>query len=183
MSNTDNTNTSHCDQCAVPLTESNHGFFAWLDRCDRCSDRYDVTDELLEIAYMANKLGINTKSVDSLRHSAANLHVRVQELKRPIEDGGDSRLAHIWKALWDALDGDIERNETWGLFIDAVAGDVPDFRTKRYGGVVTLKFYFSDVEVKGDVDGHELEQAILDEIEGDLAYGYENECEVDYEEE
>ena len=51
-------------------------------------------------------------------------------------------MAHIWRELWDALSGDIEQDETWGMFMDAIPG-MPDLRTRMYGGVVTLKFYFS----------------------------------------
>lgn len=154
MSNTDNTNTSHCDQCAVPLTESNHGFFAWRDRCDRCSDRYDVTDELLEIAYMANKLGVETKSVDSLRHSVANLHVRIQELKKPVE-ASDSRVAHLWDKLWDALDGDIEQDETWGMFMDALPG-LPDLRTRSFEVEIPLETLTITVDAKDEDEAIEM---------------------------
>lgn len=131
---------------------------------------------------------IKNGSIDFLGrtlHKYVYAQDRVEELRaRSYDDvqAGDSRVAHLWDKLWDALDGDIEQDETWGMFMDALPG-LPDLRTKRYGGVVTLKFYFSDVQIKGDVGRYELEQAILDEIEGDLAYGYENECEVDYEEE
>ena len=181
MSNTDNTNTSHCDQCAVPLTESNHGFFAWRDRCDRCHSRLELDDDLLEIAYVANQFYKSDDRVIDLQHTTAELRLRVQELKKPVE-ADDSRAYHLWEKLYRALNGDIEQNETWGLIMDEIPG-VPDFRTKRYGGVVTLKFYFSDIEVSGDVDSYEIESAILEEIRGDLQYGYEDECEVDYEEE
>ena len=116
-----------------------------------------------------------------MRHTEAELHARVQQLKKPV-DADDSRVYHLWEKLYRALDGDIEQDETWGLIMDAIPG-VPDLRVKRYGGVVTLKFYFSDVEVSGSLGRYELEQAILDEIAGDLQYGYEDECEVDYEEE
>lgn len=94
----------------------------------------------------------------------------------------DSRIAYIWEKLWDALAGDVEQDTTWELIMDAIPG-VPDLRVKTYSGVVTLKFYFSDVKVSGNPGRYGLEQAILDEIEGDLQYGYEDEVEVDYEEE
>jgi len=183
MSNTDTSNVNHCKGCAVLLTDENWGWQIFVDECNRCDKRLPLDDELLEIASVANKLFSGLETVEALRHDKATLHVRLQELKRPIEDGGDPRLAHIWSTLWDALDGDVERDETWGLFINAIAGDVPDYRTKTYSGTITLTFYFSDIEVSGDVDKYEIESAILEEIRGDLQYGYEDECEVDYEEE
>jgi len=174
-------NTRHCDQCAVLLTEGNHGFFAWRDRCDRCHSRLELDDDLLEIADVANQFYKSDDQVINLQHDLAVTRLRVQELKKPVE-ADDSRAYHLWEKLYRALNGDIEQNETWGLIMDEIPG-VPDFRTKRYGGVVTLKFYFSDIEVSGDVDSYEIESAILEEIRGDLQYGYEDECEVDYEEE
>ena len=183
MNESTTSNTRHCDQCAVLLTDENHGFFQWRDRCNRCHSRLELDDNLLETAHVANQFYKSDDQVIDLQHTTAELRLRVQELKRPIEDGGDPRLAHIWSTLWDALAGDVERDETWGLFIDAIAGDVPDYRTKTYSGTVTLRFYFSEVEVSGDVDKYEIESAILEQIRGDLEYGYEDECEVDYDEE
>lgn len=156
MSNTDNTNTSHCDQCAVPLTESNHGFFAWRDRCDRCSGRLELDDRLLEIAYIANQFYSRNDQVMDLQHQLAERRLRIQELKRPIEDGGDPRLAYLWRTLWDALDGDIEQDETWGLFINAVAGDVPDFRTKTWEVEIPLDTITVEVEAKDEDEAIEL---------------------------
>ena len=181
MNESTTSNTSHCDQCAVPLTESNHGFFAWRDRCDRCHSRLELDDDLLEIAYVANQFYKSDDQVINLQHDLAVTRLRVQELKKPVE-ADDSRAYHLWEKLYRALNGDIEQDETWDLIMSEIPG-VPDFRTKRYGGVVTLKFYFSDIEVSGDVDSYEIESAILEEIRGDLQYGYEDECEVDYEEE
>lgn len=181
MSNETTSNTRHCDQCAVLLTDENHGFFQWRNRCDRCHKRPELDDSLLETAHIANKLYSSANTIDNLRHTEAELHARVQQLKKPV-DADDSRVYHLWEKLYRVLDGDVEQDETWGLIMDAIPG-VPDLRVKRYGGVVILKFYFSDVEVSGNPGRYELEQAILDEIAGDLQYGYEDECEVDYEEE
>ena len=152
MSNTDTTNTRHCDQCAVLLTDENHGFYQWQDRCNRCHSRYDVDSDLLEIAYVANKLYSSGKTIDGLRHTEANLHVRIQELKRPIEDGGDPRLAHIWSTLWDALDGD---DETWGLIVDEIPG-APDLRVRTFEVEIPLETITIEVKAKDEDEAIEL---------------------------
>jgi hypothetical protein len=185
MSNTDTSTgltVNHCKGCAVLLTDENWGWQIFVDECNRCDKRLPLDDELLEIAFVANKLFSGLETVDALRHDKGALHVRLRELKRPIEDGGDPRLAHIWSTLWDALDGDVERNETWGLFINAIAGDVPDYRTKTYSGTITLTFDFDDLELPGTLADYEIEEAIINELSGDLRQGYEDGVVVDYDE-
>jgi hypothetical protein len=114
-------------------------------------------------------------------HNFAYTYLRRQQAELPITNASDHRIEGLWDKLWSALDGDLERDHTWGLFMDEIPG-LPDLRTKTYSGTVTLRFYFSDVEVSGDVSKYDIESAILDEIRGDLEYGYEDECEVDYDE-
>lgn len=162
MSNTDNTNTSHCDQCAVPLTESNHGFFAWRDRCDRCHSRLELDDKLLEIAHIANQFYKSDDQVIDLQHQLAERRLRVHELKRPVE-ASDSRVAHLWDKLWDALSGDIEQDETWGMFMDALPG-LPDLRTKTWEVEIPLDSITVEVEAKDEDEAIELAK---EKAEGD----------------
>jgi hypothetical protein len=149
-------NTRHCDGCAVLLTDENHGFFQWRDRCNRCHSRLELDDALLEIADVANQFYKSDDQVINLQHDLAVTRLRVQELKRPIEDGGDPRLAHIWSTLWDALAGDVERDETWGLFIDAIAGDVPEFRARTFAVEIPLETLTLEVEAKDEDEAIEL---------------------------
>jgi hypothetical protein len=93
MNESTTSKTYHCDQCAVLLTDENHGFFQWRDRCDRCHSRLELDDDLLEIAYVANQFYKSDDQVINLQHDLAVTRLRVQELKKPIEDGGDSRLS------------------------------------------------------------------------------------------
>ena len=168
-------NTRVCVECDAPAGPIGH-------KCERCYDRSDSSDRTHELALVEDTLRhlATTDGERWHRHAYAVQQRAIAE--KVITDGADPRIENLWYTLWRALDGDIERDETWGLFIDAIPG-IPDHRTKTYSGTVTLRFYFSEVEVSGDVDKYEIESAILEEIRGDLEYGYEDECEVDYEEE
>ena len=173
MSNTDTTNTTrHCDQCAVLITDENQGFFQWRDRCNRCHSRPELDDNLIEIAHTANKLYSSKKTIETLQHTEAELYVRIHKLNRVIEDGGDPRLSYIWSTLWDALDGDIERDETWDMFINAIAGDIPDYRTKMFEVDIPLETITITVEAKDEDEAIELamEEAESDYSLGDVIY-------------
>jgi hypothetical protein len=183
MSNESTSNTRHCDQCAVALTDENRGYSTWLDRCDRCHSRPELNGYLLDIAYMANQYYRPSDTVNELQHDIAELRVRVQELRKPVS-ADDNRVEHLWQKLWDALDGDIERDQTWDMFMDAIPG-LPDYRSKTYSGTLVLKFYFSDIEIPGGTDNNwDIQQALYDAIT-DLGYattGDEDEWEVQYDE-
>jgi len=154
MSNTDTRNTRHCDQCAVLLTDENQGFYQWRDRCNRCHSRYDVDSDLLEIAYVANKLYSSKKTINELLHTEASLHVRVQELKKPVE-ADDYRVYHLWEKLYQALNGDIEQDETWGLIMDEIPG-VPDLRAKTFEVEIPLESISITIEAKDEDEAIEL---------------------------
>ena len=175
MSNESTSTMPHCTDCGVQLTSS------YRFSCDKCRDRSDNTDWTHELALAEDVLRRGNQSTDEVWNSYAYSYVRRLKAERDIVDGGDSRIENLWQKLWDALDGDIERNETWDMFMDAIPG-LPDYRTKTYSGVVTLKFYFSDVEVEGDLDSSEIEEAILEQISSDLRYYDADECEVEYDE-
>ena len=176
-------NTRHCDGCAVELTEDNRGFSRWLDRCKRCHGRLELNDYLLNVAYIANQYYKPGESVADLQHELAELRLRVTELLKPVS-ADDGRVEHLWQKLWDALDGDIERDQTWDMFIDAIPG-LPDYRSRTYNGTLVLKFHFSDVEIPGGTDNSwDIQQALYDAIT-DLGYattGDEDEWEIEYDE-
>lgn len=177
MSNTDIATPAprFCKECDVQLSNS------YSIRCDKCHNRSDNNELTHELALAEDTLRRGNHSMDEVWHSFAYSDMLRNKAERTIIDGGDHRIENLWYTLWRAFDGDVEQDETWGLIMDAIPG-IPDFRTKTYGGVVTLKFYFSEVEISGS-DKWDIERAILDAIESDLKYSYANESEVDYEEE
>ena len=162
-----------CAECGAEVGPIGH-------KCDKCYNRSYNNDETHGLALVEDMLRRGDQSVDETWHNFAYSYDRRMKAEREITDGGDHRIENLWQKLWKALDGDIERNETWDMFMEAIPG-LPDYRIKTYGGVVTLKFYFSEVEVESD--SFDIEQAICEAIRGDLRYGYEDELEVDYEEE
>jgi hypothetical protein len=83
------------------------------------------------------------------------------------------RVSHLWHKLWDALSGDIERDETWGIFIDAIPG-LPDLRKETVSGSITLTFGFSELEIPGGLSGGERDDAIIE------AYLDDNDFDQDY---
>jgi hypothetical protein len=150
MNESTTSNTRHCDQCAVLLTDENHGFFQWRDRCDRCHSRLELDDDLLEIAYVANQFYKSDDQVINLQHDLAVTRLRVQELKKPVE-ADDSRAYHLWEKLYRALNGDIEQDATWGLIIDEIPG-VPDLRVRTFDVEIPLETITITIEAK-DEDG------------------------------
>ena len=167
MSNTDNTNTTTESPNAIHDVDFAHRVADIED-----SVRTDIKNG--DINFLGRTLHKYVYAQDNLTEMKRRSYDEVQ--------AHDHRIEHIWQKLWDALSGDIEQDETWGMFMNEIPG-MPDLRTKTYGGVVTLKFYFAGVEVSGD-DNDDIESAILEQIAGDLQYGYEDEtAEVDYEEE
>jgi len=91
---------------------------------------------------------------------------QVEELRaRSYDDiqARDSRVAHLWQKLWDALDGDIEQDETWGMFMDAIPG-LPDFRTKTWEVEIPLDPITVEVEAKDEDEAIELAK---EKAEGD----------------
>lgn len=119
---------------------------------------------------------LGSAPVDTLLFSVAKVQLeRDKWRKESYEDvpAGDHRIKHIWQKLWDALDGDIEKDETWGMFMDAIPG-MPEFRKEEVSGSIVLTFNFCDLEIPGGLEGSEREQAIIDayEDENDFDRGY-----------
>jgi hypothetical protein len=165
----------HCKDCGVEMTER------YRFSCDKCRDRSSNNDQTHELALAEDTLRRGTHTLDEVYHNYAYSYNLRNKAEREIVDGSDYRIENLWRKLWDALAGDVERDETWGLFMDAVPG-LPDYRVKTYSGTVTLKFYFSDIEVEGGLGGYEIEEAILGQISGDLRYNDADEVEVEYDE-
>jgi hypothetical protein len=176
MSNTDIATPAprFCKECDAQLP-NNYGV-----RCDKCTNRSNNSDQTHELALHEDTLRrlATTDGERWQRHAYASQQRAIAE--RDITDGSDARIENLWRKLWDALDGDVERDTTWDLFMSAIPG-LPDYRVKTYAGVVTLKFYFSEVDIESD--SFDIEQAICDAISGDLRYGYHDEMEVEYDEE
>ena len=162
-----------CAECGAEVGPVRH-------KCDKCHNRSGNSDPTHELALVEDMLRRGKNSLDEVWNSYAYSYNLLSKAQREITDGGDYRIEGLWQKLWGALDGDIERDQTWDMFMDAIPG-LPDYRVKTYGGVVTLKFYFSEVEVESD--SFDIEQAICDAISGDLRYGYHDEMEVEYDEE
>jgi len=179
MNEATTSNTRHCDGCAVALTPENHGFFEWRDTCNRCHGRTELNGHILDVAYVANQFYKRDEKVDDLQHDIATLRVRIQELRKDIQ-ADDSRVEHLWSKLWNALDGDIERNETWGLFIDAIDG-VPDYRVEKVDGCITLKFFFTELEIDGSLTGSTRDDAIIEAFLKDNDFEQDNADETEVE--
>jgi hypothetical protein len=166
----------HCTDCGVELTSS------YRFSCDKCRDRSDNTDWTHELALAEDVLRRSNQSTDEVWNSYAYSYVRRLKAERDITDAGDSRIENLWQKLWDALDGDIERNETWAMFMDAIDG-LPDYRVEKVDGCISLKFYFSDLEIDGSLTGSERDDAIIEAfLEGntlDRDTADETEVEVD----
>jgi hypothetical protein len=105
---------------------------------------------------------------------------RAHKLARDVS-ADDDRVKPLLKQMYDVMTN-YSSEHLWVNFMDAIDG-IPDFRRKTYGGVVTLKFYFSDLEIDGTLEGYEIEEAIVEAIESDLQYRYADESEVEYDEE
>jgi hypothetical protein len=169
MNESTTSKTYHCDQCAVLLTDENHGFFQWRARCNRCHSRLELDNDLLEIADVANQFYKSDDQVINLQHDLAVTRLRVQELKKPIEDGGDSRLTYIWQNLWDGLERRFDRDEVWGLIVDNVEG-APEFREEEVSGTITLTFSFSDLKIPGGLEDNERDDAIIEAYLEDASF-------------
>lgn len=172
MNESTTSNTRVCVECDAPAGPIGH-------KCAKCYDRSDNSDRTHELALVEDTLR-HLATTDGERWHRHAYAVQQRAIAEKPVGADDHRIEHLWQKLWKALDGDIERDQTWELFMDAIPG-IPDYRVKFYGGVVTLKFYFSQVEVESG--SFDIEQAICEAISGDLRYGYEDEVEVDYEEE
>lgn len=110
------------------------------------------------------------------------LNIERSQLKRPVK-ADDSRVEQLLKEMYDTMVNNSSAH-LWQNFVDDIDG-MPDLSRRKYGGVVTLKFYFTDIEIAGDIADWEIQDAILEVLadNDDLSYGNENEVEVDYEEE
>ena len=103
-------------------------------------------------------------STDTLLFSIAETRLeRDNWRKESYEDvpAGDHRIEYLWHKLWDALSGDIEQDETWGMFMNEIPG-MPDLRKETVSGSIALTFNFSDLEIDGGLSGGERDDAIIE---------------------
>jgi hypothetical protein len=165
-----------CAECGAEVGPVRH-------KCDKCYNRSNYNDETHELALAEDLLRRGKHSLDEVYHGYAYSYDRRMKAEREITDGGDYRIEGLWQKLWKALDGDIERHDTWGMFMDAIPG-LPDYRIKTYSGTLTLKFHFSGIEIPGDTDSRDIESALYEAMT-DLGYattGDEDDYEVYYDE-
>jgi hypothetical protein len=166
--------TRACLDCGEPAGPMGH-------KCERCYDRAHNNDVTHELALIEDTLRRWHNSDGERWHRHAYAVSRRAQAELFITDGGDPRIAGLWDKLWEALAGDVERDATWGLFMDAIPG-LPDLRTHTYSGTVILKFHFDGIEVEAGLSDWEVESAILDQLSSDLHYNDADETEVEYEE-
>lgn len=175
MSNTDSntSNTNHCKDCDVELANS------YSIRCDKCYNRSDNSDVTHELALVEDMLRQGNDSLDEAWHSYAYNYKQRRELQRDVK-ADDPRVEELLKEMYDVMVNN-SCAHLWSNFVDEIDG-MPNLHRRTYSGTVTLKFSFENVEIAGDLADWEIEGAILDAIDGDLNYGDEDECEVDYDE-
>jgi hypothetical protein len=162
---TTSTTTRACVDCGLELSDS------YSIRCDRCYDRSDNSDATHELALIEDSLRRWTTNDGDRWNRHAYAVERRAQAELPITDGGDPRIAGLWHTLWNALEGDVERDTTWAMFLDAIPG-LPDLRTRTYNGI----------EVEAGLSDWEIESAILDQITSDLHHNDADETEVEFEE-
>jgi hypothetical protein len=175
MSNTDSntSTTSNCKDCDVELTNS------YSLRCDKCYNRSDNSDVTHELALAENTLRRTEHNVDELWHGYAYNYMRRRDLERDVK-ADDSRVEELLKEMYDVMVNNSSAH-LWQNFVDEIEG-MPNLNRRTYSGSVTLKYYFDNVEIAGDIADWEIEDAILDALSGDFSYGDEHEREVEYEE-
>ena len=155
MSNESTSTMPHCTDCGVQLTSS------YRFSCDKCGNRSDNNDQTLELALAEDTLRRGNQTIDEVWHSYAYSYVRRLKAERTITDAGDSRIEGLWRQVWDALAGDTEREATWELLSDAI-DNLPDYRVEKVDGCISLKFYFSDLEIESGLTGGERDDAIIE---------------------
>ena len=125
-----------------------------------------------------------------LEGTVAELKTIVEQLRKKnteLEDrevkADDWRVKSLLTEMYDTMVNN-SCAHLWSNFVDAIEG-MPDLSTRKYGGTVTLRFHFTDIEVPGDIADWEIGDKILEILadNGDLSYGYEDGFDVDYEEE
>ena len=128
--------------------------------------------------------------VTRLEGTVAELKTIVEQLRKKNTEleyrevkADDWRVKSLLTEMYDTMVNN-SCAHLWSNFVDAIEG-MPDLSTRKYGGTVTLRFHFTDIEVPGDIADWEIGDKILEILadNGDLSYGYEDGFDVDYEEE
>ena len=173
MSNESTSITRGCIDCGVQAGPIGH-------KCDKCYNRLGDNAQTHELAVAENLLRRGAWTVDELWSAyACNWNLR-NKAERDITDGGDERIEGLWRQVWDALAGDLERDATWELLSDAIE-NLPDYRVEKVDGCITLKFYFSDLEIDGSLAGSDRDDAIIEAFlkDNDLDQDNADETEVE----
>ena len=169
-------------------------FFLWYQMEELCAGAWSGTLGVL-VWVLGHQIGdqkvsntMNTETdntlqatVDELRHDISKLRDELWQCKNRDVAADDPRVLSLLKEMYDTMVNNSSAH-LWSNFVDSITG-MPDLSTRKYSGTVTLTFSFDDVEIPGDIADWEIEGKILEEIEGDLCYGYEDETSVDYREE
>jgi len=133
------------------------------------------TETNTQVAELEKTVEEANQIIERLRESNGKLNREVK--------ADDWRVKSLLTEMYDTMVNN-SCAHLWSIFVDAIDG-MPDLSTRRYGGTVTLRFHFTDVEVPGDIADWEIGDKILEILadNGDLSYGYEDGFDVDYEEE
>ena len=165
MSNTDTSNA--CISCGTPSLDPDYV----QTKCDRCESRITVgwgfsLEAIHEIALqeynIRKSVGFSVETLLFHYAQASVSLVQKREEARQNIQADDHRILPLWEKLWDALEDETDRDETWSLFVDAIDG-IPDFRKEFVDGSVKFTFNFHDLEIPtGLKDRHERKEAIIE---------------------
>jgi hypothetical protein len=184
------TTSNTCISCGTPEADPSYV----ETKCDNCESRLAVgwgysIEGIHNIALKENDIRkYDIVSLENLLFRLAQAEIAGEEWRKEARiasqtaiEADDPRVAGLWRELWEALAGDVERDATWGLFIESIPG-LPDLRNRTYSGTVTLRFYFDTIEVESGLSDWEVESAILDQISSDLHYNDADSVDVEYDE-
>jgi hypothetical protein len=130
---------------------------------------------------MSNETNTDTQ-VAQLEKAVKDLNKVIEQLNRSV-GADDWRVKSLLTEMYDTMVNN-SCSHLWSIFVNDITG-MPNLATRRYGGTVTLKFHFTDLEIPGDIADWEIEDKILEALadNDDLNYGNEDGLSVNYEEE
>jgi len=120
------------------------------------------------------------KTVEDLKTIIEQLRDSNGNLNRPV-GADDWRVKDLLTEMYDTMVNN-SCADLWSIFVNDITS-MPDLSVRRYGGTVTLRFHFTDIEVPGNIADWEIGDRILETLAGDLSYGYEDGIDVEYDEE
>ena len=176
MNESTTSNTSACISCGDPsLDPAGVETNCQSDRCvTRIAEGWGFSlEKIHELALEENRIRkYNVVTTENLLFYLAQTQIdrdawRDRSLKSV--EAGDSRLNDLWRELWDALEGDVDRDGTWSLIVDSVDG-APDLREEEVSGTITLTFSFSDLKIPGGLQYGERDDAIIEAYLEDASF-------------